>query len=218
VDACTFFFISDIHRRKIKPALVDAAAGAAQFVVIGGDLLERGVPAGRIEANLKLLKKIGPVFFVWGNNDYEMDEQKLESLFSHLGIHTLRNSTYFFSLKGKGRIALIGVDDLSKEQENLDEALESVHADDFRILVSHNPKMVHQLNEMDHIHLMLSGHTHGGQIHLPGYSPFKHGGVKKTGSMIHLISNGYGTTVVPMRLGAKPETHLITIKNVRNCG
>ncbi|GER66046.1 metallophosphoesterase [Weizmannia acidilactici] len=214
-EPCTFFFISDIHRRKIHPQIVEEVLGKARFTIIGGDLLEKGVPLGRVEENLRLLKKIGPVFFVWGNNDYEIDAEKLNGIFSASGVHSLRNTAYFLHLGGEKRIALIGVDDLTMEQENLDEALEQVQPDDFRILISHNPKMVYQLHELDHIHVMLSGHTHGGQIRLFGISRYRSGGVRKIRNMIHLTSNGYGTTLVPLRLGAKPETHLITIKSNR---
>ena len=61
--------------------------------------------------------------------------------------------------------------------------------------------------------LLLSGHTHGGQIHLFGFSPYEKGRLKKENDLTVLISNGYGTTGVPLRLGAKAETHLISIEN-----
>ena len=56
---------------------------------------------------------------------------------------------------------------------------------------------------------MLSGHTHGGQIHLFGFRPYERGRLKRENDLTILISNGYGTTGVPLRLGAKAETHLI---------
>lgn len=214
-EPCTFFFISDIHRRKIDPGLVEEATGKARFAVIGGDLLEKGVPLSRTEENLRLLKRIGPVFFVWGNNDYEADGEALAVVFARTGVRTLRNAADFVCVNGKKRIALIGVDDLTTENENLDEALQSVQPDDLRILISHNPKMIHQLHEWDDIDVMLSGHTHGGQIRILGLSRYRRGGVRKVRNVIHLISNGYGTTLVPLRLCAKPEAHLITIESNR---
>ena len=63
------------------------------------------------------------------------------------------------------------------------------------------------------IRLVLSGHTHGGQIHILGYSPYEKGKIKKLENTTLLISNGYGTTSLPLRLGAPAECHLITIKN-----
>ena len=67
------FFISDIHRRIVSESIIEEVSGKVDVVIIGGDLLEKGVPMERVKENIKKLKKLGPILFVWGNNDYEVD-------------------------------------------------------------------------------------------------------------------------------------------------
>ncbi|WP_042457903.1 metallophosphoesterase [Neobacillus dielmonensis] len=213
MDPISIFFISDIHRRSISDRVVLAVKGKADFVVIGGDLTEKGVPYERIKENLGKLLTIGPVYFVWGNNDFEADENKLSSMLTDLGITLLDNKAVSLRDDGHENLHLIGVDDLNQNRDRLDLALEKTENSGFKIVVSHYPNIVDKILPEHHINLVLSGHTHGGQIHLLGYSPYKRGGLEKVGSTLLLISNGYGTTGIPLRLGAPAECHLLTIQN-----
>ncbi|MBS4173304.1 metallophosphoesterase [Bacillus sp. FJAT-49736] len=206
------FFISDIHRRKIHESIIDEVINKADFVIIGGDLLEKSVPLRRVEANLQMLKKLGPIYFVWGNNDYEVEESKLVNLFQKYDVKMLRNESVLFHAENGDVIALMGIDDISKESDSLDLALQNTNLADFKILISHNPSIITKMPEDNQISFIISGHTHGGQIRFLGISPYKKGGIYKQEKSVLLISNGYGTSMLPLRLGAKPETHLITIK------
>ncbi len=49
-------------------------------MIIGGDLTESGVPFQRIKENILKLKKLGPIFFVWGNNHHEVNEPQLDAM------------------------------------------------------------------------------------------------------------------------------------------
>ena len=60
------FFISDIHRRNIHSSIIKQSLGKVDFVIIGGDLAEQGVPLTRIDENLRKLKMLGPIYFIWG--------------------------------------------------------------------------------------------------------------------------------------------------------
>ncbi|MCJ8006698.1 metallophosphoesterase [Lederbergia wuyishanensis] len=212
IGSFRIFFISDIHKRDISAYILDQIKGKTDIVIIGGDLTEKGVSLSRVTNNLVKLKSIAPVFFVWGNNDYEMDPSLLRKAFHSKGINELLNSVYYIKENGK-KIALIGLDDFSQELPELDLFMEKINEDSFNILICHNPETVHMVPEIQKISLILSGHTHGGQIRIFGMGPYKKGGIKKVEDTIHLISNGYGTTLVPLRLGANAETHLITIKS-----
>ncbi|WP_075982158.1 metallophosphoesterase [Bacillus massilinigeriensis] len=210
------FFISDIHKRIIDDSIINEVKGKADIVIIGGDLLEKNVSLDHVGTNLTKLKKVAPIYFVWGNNDYEIDYHLLDATLLEHGVKILDNTSATFESELGERFALLGIDDISQERDRLDLALLDTGEIKFKVLVSHNPKIIEKINSDQQIQLILSGHTHGGQIHILGYSPFKKGGIEKINDTVLLISNGYGTTMLPLRLGAKAETHLITLtKNLK---
>ncbi|MCA1054671.1 metallophosphoesterase family protein [Rossellomorea aquimaris] len=206
----TIFFISDIHKRKIHNEIIERAQ-KADIVVIGGDLTEKTVPMSRVEENIEKLTGIGSVYFIWGNNDYEVNTEELKGLLLKMGVKEIVNDSVPYDFEG-GRINLVGVDDASTQRAVLPHALRKIDSSSFNILLSHDPRLVKLVKSEDGIDLMLSGHTHGGQIRILGWGLYKKGRVEKRPETTLLVSNGYGTTALPLRLGAPPETHLITIK------
>ena len=212
----SLFFISDIHRRKIADSIISKINGKADLIIIGGDLTERGVPFSRVKTNILMLTKIAPVYFVWGNNDHEVDTLILKRILSECGVEILANKAVKYQSKGSEFFYLLGVDDMAKDFDRLELALRDSDKSGFKILISHNPEIIHKIQPEHNIHLVLSGHTHGGQIRFLNYGPYEIGGVKQVGRTFLLVSNGYGTTALPLRLGAKSETHLITVKNLEN--
>ncbi|KAA0550450.1 metallophosphoesterase [Bacillus sp. BGMRC 2118] len=205
------FFISDIHKREVAASMLSSIKEQVDLVIIGGDLTEKNVPFSRVEENIKKLRAIGPCYFVWGNNDYEVDYRNLDSILLSNGVKILDNTSVTFESSNGDKISLLGVDDIAKERDRLDLAMLDSHEPSFKILVSHNPQIVNQLKLEYNIRLVLSGHTHGGQIRLGKFGPYKRGGIFTYGHTKLLISNGYGTTALPLRLGAPAETHLLTI-------
>ncbi|RFU65566.1 metallophosphoesterase [Peribacillus glennii] len=208
----SIFFISDIHRRVISDEIINRVNGRTDIVIIGGDLKEGGVPLTRVEKNLAKLKKVGPVYFVWGNNDYEGDYHMLDATLLRHGVKILDNGLVTFESEQGEKIELLGIDDIAMERDRLDLALADSERQAFKILVSHNPLVMQQIKKENKISLVLSGHTHGGQIRFMGIGPYKLGGMRKQGGTVILTSNGYGTTSLPLRLGAEPETHLLHLK------
>lgn len=209
-DGMKVFFITDIHRRKIPGKMVRQVKDEADFVIIGGDLMENGVPFSRVAKNLDKLAEIGRIFFVWGNNDYEVDFRRLDRLLRYKGVTILKNEAVCLAFDGEA-IVLLGVDDYGLKRDRLDHALKDSPSG-FRILLSHNPDIVEKIGEDTGIVLVLSGHTHGGQIRLFGWGIRERGGVKHYPYFTLFISNGFGTTTLPLRLGAPAECHLITLK------
>jgi uncharacterized protein len=208
----TLFFISDIHRRKVSEKLLEQARGKADLVIVGGDLAEKGVPLSAVKENIEKLKTVGPVYFVWGNNDYELDYRELDALLLETGVKILDNTAVSFEAENGETLTLLGVDDVGKGRDRLDLALQDAGPSAFKILACHNPAIIGQIEKSHGIQLVLSGHTHGGQIHILGYSPYEKGKVKKMDAATLLVSNGYGTTALPLRLGAKAETHLVRLR------
>src|SRR5690625_2908623 len=75
------FFISDIHRRHVNESTLKSIKGDINVIIIGEDITEKGVPLERTKENLEKLKKWNlPIYFVWGNNDYEEDPEALNHL------------------------------------------------------------------------------------------------------------------------------------------
>jgi predicted MPP superfamily phosphohydrolase len=204
------FFISDIHRRSIHPSIIEEVLGQVDLVIIGGDLLEKGVPLQRIEQNIQKLRSLGPIYFVWGNNDIEIEKKTLMSIYQKWGVHILKNTSTIIK-HCKKEWALIGVDDLNTGNVDIDYSLQGVKEKTFKILVSHNPRVMNLIQKEQKVSLVLSGHTHGGQIRILGYGPYEKGKTHVYNGITQLISNGYGTTTLPLRLNAKPETHHIII-------
>ncbi|WP_255294984.1 metallophosphoesterase [Bacillus sp. AFS041924] len=207
------FFISDIHRRKIHSSIIERMTNQVDLVIIGGDLVEKGVPFNRIEENLQKLSSLGKVYFVWGNNDIEIEKKDLLTIFNRWDVTVLKNSSVTINHLQR-TWALIGVDDLKTGHVDIDLAFQGVEQDGFKLLVSHNPRVLKLLNEEHGVSLVLSGHTHGGQIRIFGYGPYEKGKTHMYNGITQLISNGYGTTSIPFRLSARPETHYIVIKNI----
>lgn len=205
------FFISDIHRRIIAEKIIKEATENAEIVIIGGDLTEGKVPITRVRKNLKKLANVGPIYFVRGNNDYEANINELETLLKEFGVTILNNTAAVYNSNEDGTINLVGIDDLAEGSPDLEKAINKAEKTGLRLLVSHNPKIIESINENHKIHLVLSGHTHGGQIRFLGFGLYENGGIKKVGTTLLFVSNGYGTTALPLRLGAKAETHLITL-------
>ncbi|GIN73450.1 metallophosphoesterase [Bacillus sp. J14TS2] len=210
IEGKSLFFISDIHRRKISVELLKKLKQKPDWIVIGGDLAEKGVPYARIADNLSILKEIAPLYFVWGNNDYEVNEEQLRELFVRFDVRELKNEV--FELQNE-QLSFVGVDDVStQELPPIESILENVKPDSFQIMFSHNPAILAMLPEDHQLSLILSGHTHGGQIRIFGLGPYQKGSIRERNGTLLLVSNGYGTSLLPLRLGAKPETHLLILK------
>ncbi len=208
------FFISDIHKRTISQKIIEQVKGKADLVVIGGDLCEKGVPFSTIKYNISQLKSVAPTYYVWGNNDYEVDYHELDSLLISEGVIILDNTAAIFESESGDSFSILGIDDLKSGRHRLDFALMDAGTNpSFKILTAHDPEIMKEVTPEQKIDLVLSGHTHGGQIRVFGVGLFKRGGIETIGQTKLLISNGYGTTQLPLRLGAPPETHLITIQS-----
>lgn len=200
-------FIADVHRRVIKAGLIDFPV---DVIVIGGDLVEKGVPLERVAENMKNLTTLAPVYFIWGNNDREVDETSLRKIFSHYGVNVLDDESV--PLFGIDQLKLVGLDHFAYKPNGLQNAFKKVNAGDTVLFVSHTPFDFWKIKEPYSADLLLAGHTHGGQIRIGPFGMFKKGSLEVKKNRVELISNGFGTTTLHMRLGAPAEYHLLTIR------
>ena len=90
-------------------------------------------------------------------------------------------------------------------------SLQNIEQYDNVIFVSHQPKVLREIEHFFQPNLMLAGHTHGGQIRIGKLGLLERGKFQTNSGRGKLISNGYGTSTIPLRLGAPPECHIITI-------
>jgi uncharacterized protein len=161
----------------------------------------------RVRANLQ-----GPVYGVLGNHDTIRMVPALEEI----GIRMLLNESEAIK-RGGEHIHLVGIDDAHYYRvDNIEKAASRVPAAEFSILLSHTPEIYRQAAHAG-FRLLLSGHTHGGQICLPGAIPIILDSVlpRRMGAgawtyrdMIGYTSVGVGSCILPVRLNCPPEITL----------
>jgi len=226
-DGIRILFLSDLHRRKI-PENVRAELRQEKFdlVLIGGDITEKGVSFAQVGEQLEFLSSLGLSYFVWGNHDYHVDFRQLDILLREKKVNILDNRAVSFESNGD-RLWLVGIDDLSKNRDHLKMALSDIDQPGYKLILCHNPAIVEKLNPADQVHAVFSGHTHGGQICLPGLGPItakRNSVVSKylagkyslqDGQLTLFVSRGVGTSHVPLRLLAPPELHIFTLRSTK---
>ena len=203
----------------------------ADLVALTGDYVARSPdyiePVAAAMAHLK--PRIGAVATL-GNHDWWENGPRMIAALNAGGIPTIDNQRLFLTPQRglvhapiPSGLCIAGVGDLWTHICNLDAALADVPIGLPRILLSHNPDVAEspRLLKGDlRVDLMLSGHTHGGQIRLPLIgTPITNSrfGSKYAAGLVQgprcpvFISRGIGTTVLPIRLGVPPEIALIEL-------
>ena len=241
--------ISDIHSgsfdnpKKVQYGVDLVNAQEADVVFFTGDLVNNR--AEEILPWIQTFKKINAkhgVYSILGNHDYgdyspwespEAKKKNMEDLKKaqkKMGWDLLLNESRFIEKQGQ-RIAILGVENWGsggfKKAGDLNKALSNVAAEDFKILMSHDPShweaqvIPHPFN----IHLTLSGHTHGMQfgIEIPGWikwSPIKWrykqwaGIYEKLNQRLN-VNRGFGYLAYPGRVGIWPEVTIITLNRAK---
>jgi predicted MPP superfamily phosphohydrolase len=222
-DGFTLLHLSDLHVDISKGAM-DRLADLLptldyDICVLTGDF--RGATFGPYQAALDGMAMIcgllrGPVYGVLGNHDTVRMLPDLEAM----GIRMLMNECETIE-RGDQRIYLAGVDDAHFfRADNIEKAAADIPDGEVSILLSHTPEIYRQAAHAG-FDLILSGHTHGGQICLPGGIPITLDSVlpRRMGSgswryndMVGYTSLGAGTSIVPVRLNCPPE---ITLHHLR---
>jgi predicted MPP superfamily phosphohydrolase len=211
--------LSDLHADMSGSAMKRAAELVRgleyDICVLTGDY--RGRTYGDCEPCLDAIAKLvdalhGNMFGVLGNHDSVVMVPALEAL----GIRILLNEFVTIE-RGAVSLYLVGIDDAHFYRvDNLEKATANVPDDCVSILLSHTPEIYRQAAHAG-FDLMLSGHTHGGQICLPGGIPillesnlpraFGAGAWRHAG-MAAYTSVGAGSSVVPVRFNNRPEITL----------
>ncbi len=225
-DGLRVVHLTDIHHSLFTPledvqrAVHLANQLRADVVALTGDYVTFSTtyiwPVAR--ALGKLRARLG-IFAVLGNHDFQVDPDLMTRALEAQHIHVLRNVHHSLRL-GSAPLWLVGVDDLWWNGDDLPGALRSIPARDPKILLCHNPLGIH-LAATHGIDLVLSGHTHGGQVRLPvvgsvyGRSKlgrrFVEGWNRLHGTQIY-VSRGIGKVLVPLRVGCPPEIACLRLR------
>ena len=202
-------FISDVHRRKLTKRWKRKVTKKVDIVCIGGDFAERGVSPKRVRHNLHMLRSIAPIVYVWGNNDREIGESVMRALLKEVDATILDNDAIGFPYHSDWGI--VGVDDPSSKRANAYIAAEKAKSFHRIWYIAHSPVMLSKMRPIRRPDIATVGHTHGGQIQLGRWSLHPEGKLVVENSHATLISNGYGTTFLPLRWKSLPESHLIEV-------
>ncbi len=229
--------ISDIHagmlmaRPLVRRIINLCAQQKPDVVVLTGDMVTRrgAYPpllrkiarpvtdyAEDLARELEVLQPPLGIYAVPGNHDLWRGQfGPISEILARAGVISLLNE----SIRLANGLPIVGVDDLRAGQPNLRAALAGVSPAETQIILSHNPRFALLLRARNA--LVLSGHTHGGQIRLParfrpapvdaGQSFFQENWFQVGRAKLY-VSRGAGTIGVPMRLGVRPEIAVFTLK------
>ena len=194
------------------------AREAPDLVCLGGDLINLFEHETHLlRKGLALLEPPLGRFAVPGNHEYHASDEPLEwrAVLEDCGVEVLWNRGRRVERAGAS-LWLCGVDDLRRGEPDLAQALEGAADGEPRVLLSHNPDLFVDAARAG-VDLQLSGHTHGGQITLGGYTPMRHsrfgfwsGHYRREGAQLY-VGRGVGTTALPIRIGAPAEIVLVEL-------
>ena len=236
--------ISDIHGgsrgvtgEKIRYVVEQANAQNADLIVLLGDFVSQQranrsqlkMPIATIADNLEGLRASLGVYAVLGNHDGWYDDASVRSELERAGITVLENEIRSIEKNGQ-KFRLLGLKDHLKLSSwiNFDNDIRKVVAKsepvgDF-IVLEHSPDILEVLNYHKTLgkdfKLMLSGHTHGGQVWFPVLGtpvvPSSYGqkysyGHKRENEMDIFVTSGVGTSILPFRFMMPPEIAVLTI-------
>lgn len=226
--------LSDFHAsRQVTPTYLAEAVALAQaqapdLVVLTGDFVHRGYRhVGHVAESLARLTAPCGVFAVLGNHDFSVRNALGFRRYRHLhravaraltarGIRVLHNQAVPLR-RGGDVLHLVGVEDLWSRTCDLDAAFAGVSADEPCVTLAHNPRTVERLAGR-RCDLMLSGHTHGGQVNWPGVGrPTLRGKNRRLAAGMYrfrgtqvYVNKGVGFGF-RFRFGVRPEVALLTL-------
>lgn len=231
-DGLKIVYVSDIHygtyfkKDRLEKLVERINALEADILLLGGDYAEDSQDALEFWKMKPPFRAKTAVLCVFGNHDRTLPEENFQSIQNAMkaaGVLPLVNDVYMLEKDGS-TLAFAGPDDYYNGYPDLEKLARLSQAADFTVFLPHTPDILpksYQLPEGPFYQLALCGHTHGGQVALFGYAPkpsselgnrYRSGWYHEKGTDI-LVSNGVGTSLLPVRLGARPQFHLITLQS-----
>lgn len=212
-------FLTDIHRSATVPhdlianAVRLLLAESTDLIILGGDYVSFSdrnfiTPAG--EALAPLSAPAG-VFGVIGNHD---DDREVPAALEKHGIEMLLDARTRVTVRGEP-LDLIGIRYWTRKMADIAKVARGATA--ASIFISHTPMRLAEAATLG-LPLMLSGHTHGGQVVLPGLGPIAASGFPiiagegRRENTTGFVSRGVGTVYLPVRVQCPPEVAVLTLR------
>ena len=220
LDGLRIGLITDLHHSEMVPArdVVRAAslmmAERPDLIVLGGDYVTWGDRSYVVPCSEALAGLAAPfgVYAVVGNHDDDRDMPA--ALMSH-GYEVLRDARTTVRIRGE-QLDLVGLRFWTRRARDIARLIRG--AESTVILLAHDPRRLDEAAALD-VPLVLSGHTHGGQVVLPGLGaiaarkfPVVAGAGRRENTSI-FVSRGVGTVYVPYRLNCPPDVSVMTLKS-----
>ena len=206
--------------------VVDATNRAhPDLILLAGDFVIQGVVGGQFvepEASARVLRSLQAtlgVYAVLGNHDWWLDGARVRKALEDEGIPVLEDRAIPL-LCNRRPFWLAGVSDFWEAAHDVRRALTGVDEASPVIVVTHNPDVFPEIP--DRVALTIAGHTHGGQVAVPGLGrpvvPSQFGERYAIGHVVeggrHLfVSTGIGTSILPVRFRVPPEISMITLRS-----
>ncbi len=219
LDGLRIALLTDIHHSAIVPA--DDVTRAVELtlstnpdlIVLGGDYVTFG-DRDFVEPVAELLSPLrapNGVFAILGNHD---DDREMPAALARKGITVLKDQRTRIIVRGDG-LELAGIRFWTRRAADIARVLKG--ATDPVLLLAHDPRRLVEAAGLN-VPAVLSGHTHGGQVVLPGVGalararfPILEGLGRRENSSI-FVSRGIGTVYVPVRINCPPEVALVTLQ------
>ena len=227
MDGLRVVQLSDVHvagllkRDYVERVVALAMAQKPDVVVLTGDLVDGDVPELEADiAPLGALKAPLGTYVITGNHEYYSGADAWLAHYARLGMRPLRNEHVVLA-RGGAAIDLAGIDDWTAHNfghghgADLDRALRGHDPARCVVLLAHQPRAAAEA-EAKGVDLLLSGHTHGGQLWPFGYlvrlvQPYLQG-LSRLGKLSIYVNRGTGYWGPPMRLGAPAEVSLLVLR------
>lgn len=214
-------FLTDLHRSEYVSHELSTQAvellmrERPDLIVLGGDYVTLADPAYVTPAAEVLSTLAAPfgVFAVLGNHD---DDHDTAAALNGAGITVLRDARTQIRVRGEP-LDLVGIRYWTHRLEDISKLLRGASSN--VALLAHSPARLTEAAGLA-IPLVISGHTHGGQIVLPGIGPIAArrfpvvAGTGKRENTSIFVSRGVGTVYLPVRLNCPPEVVVLTIQPV----
>ncbi|MGZ4857780.1 MAG: metallophosphoesterase [Methanobacteriaceae archaeon] len=221
--------ISDIHlgqwisAKRIEGVVNLVNKQKPDLVAITGDSVSYVVNEPVLDM-LRFLKNLKPkdvTLAVLGNHDHWMGAKEIRRVMDESKIIELENDVYTIK-RGDAMLHIAGVDSITLEKHDLDAVLRKLPLSGSAILLAHEPDFADESAATGRFSLQLSGHSHGGQMIIPGIgTPFRGSkfmkyplGEYKVEKMVQYTNRGLGTNIFWIRINCPPEITILRLQSL----